>query len=150
MSEPLAPVDLVLVWHHHQPDYRRPSDGRSVLPWARLHAAKDYLDMALHLERHPGVRATFNLVPALLDQLEAAAGGAPDLLFDLLARAPEALTGEERAAVAARCTQVPARTAERWPAIRSLRERAARAGSAPAAGGASGPALDDRELLALE
>ena len=45
-------VDLVFIWHHHQPDYRRPRDGRAMLPWVRLHATKDYLDMALHLERH--------------------------------------------------------------------------------------------------
>ena len=72
MSEPLAPVDLVLLWHHHQPDYRRPADGVSLLPWARLHATKDYVDMARHVERHPGLRATFNLVPALVDQVEDA------------------------------------------------------------------------------
>jgi len=34
-------VDLVFLWHHHQPDYRHPRDGRSVLPWVRLHATKD-------------------------------------------------------------------------------------------------------------
>src|SRR5262245_44788346 len=111
MSEPLAPLDLVLIWHHHQPDYRRPSDGRSILPWARLHATKDYLDMARHLERHPGVRATFNFVPSLVDQLEGAEGG--DALFDLLARPVADLSAEERATVAWRCAQIPARTIER-------------------------------------
>ena len=78
MSEPLAPVDLVLLWHHHQPDYRRPADDVSLLPWARLHATKDYVDMARHVERHSGLRVTFNLVPSLLDQVEAAAEGGPE------------------------------------------------------------------------
>ncbi len=152
MDEPLAPVDLILLWHHHQPDYRRPGDGRSVLPWARLHAAKDYLDMARHLERHPGVRATFNLVPALLDQIEGAARGDPDELFDLLARPPAELSAADHAAVAWRCSQMPPRTGERWPAVRALRERAAGAGAASAAvvRGAAGAALGDRDLLALE
>ena len=63
MSETRAPVDVLLLWHHHQPDYRSPREGRSLLPWVQLHATKDYLDMALHLERHPKVRATFNFVP---------------------------------------------------------------------------------------
>lgn len=143
MSDATVPVDLVLVWHHHQPDYRRPSDGRSVLPWARLHASKDYLDMARHLERHASVRVTFNLVPALLDQIEGAARGEPDDLFDLLARPPAELTAEERAAVAWRCSMIPARTIETWPAIRPLREAAERARAA-------GAPLGDRELLALE
>ena len=152
MSESLAPVDLVLLWHHHQPDYRRPGDGRAVLPWARLHATKDYLDMARHVERHPGVRVTFNLVPALIDQIEGAARGEGDELFDQLARPPAELSGEERAAVAWRCTQIPARTVERWPAIRALLDRAVGSRTAPVAPArdGSGAALGDRDLLALE
>ena len=64
------PVDLVFLWHMHQPDYRDYSSGDFVLPWTYLHAIKDYTDMAYHLERHPKVRAVVNFVPVLLDQLE--------------------------------------------------------------------------------
>ena len=64
------PLDLVLVWHLHQPDYRDHASGEFVLPWVYLHAIKDYTDMAWHLERHPGMRAVINWVPVLLDQLE--------------------------------------------------------------------------------
>src|SRR6266581_8615732 len=95
-----APVDLIFLWHHHQPDYRSPRDGAALLPWTRLHATKDYLDMARRLERHPGVKAAFNFVPSLVDQLEAAAGGGPDALFDALALDPAELPPETRAAVA--------------------------------------------------
>ena len=63
-------VDLVFVWHMHQPDYRDYASGDFVLPWTYLHAIKDYTDMAYHLERHPKVRAVVNFVPILLDQLE--------------------------------------------------------------------------------
>jgi len=63
-------VDLVFLWHMHQPDYRDYSNGDFVLPWTYLHAIKDYTDMAYHLERHPKVRAVVNFVPILLDQLE--------------------------------------------------------------------------------
>jgi alpha-amylase/alpha-mannosidase (GH57 family) len=149
MSEPFAPVDLVLLWHHHQPDYRRPRDRRAVLPWARLHASKDYLDMARHLERHPGVRATFNLVPALVDQLEGAAAGDPDELFDLLARPLDSLTPEERVVVAWRCRQFPGRAVETWPAARAARDRAAPRGDSSGGAGAPG-GLGDRVLLELE
>ncbi len=63
-------LDLLLLWHMHQPDYRDRARGEPVLPWTYLHAIKDYTDMAAHLERHPGIRATVNFVPVLLDQLE--------------------------------------------------------------------------------
>ncbi len=67
-------LDLVFLWHMHQPDYRDHADGTRmgefVLPWVLLHAIKDYVDMAGHLERHPKVRAVVNFVPVLLDQIE--------------------------------------------------------------------------------
>ena len=63
-------VDLVFLWHMHQPDYRDYASGEFVLPWTYLHAIKDYTDMAYHLERHPKVRAVVNFVPILLDQLD--------------------------------------------------------------------------------
>ena len=63
-------VDLVFLWHMHQPDYRDYSNGDFVLPWTYLHAIKDYTDMAYHLEQHPNVHAVVNFVPILLDQIE--------------------------------------------------------------------------------
>lgn len=63
-------LDLVLLWHMHQPDYRDAGTGHYLLPWVYLHALKDYTDMAAHVERHPGIRCTFNFVPVLLEQLE--------------------------------------------------------------------------------
>ena len=63
-------LDLVFLWHMHQPDYRDHISGEFVLPWVYLHALKDYSDMAAHLERHPKIRAVVNFVPVLLDQIE--------------------------------------------------------------------------------
>jgi alpha-amylase/alpha-mannosidase (GH57 family) len=63
-------LDLVFLWHMHQPDYRDRRNGDFVLPWVYLHAIKDYADMAAHLERHPKVSAVVNFVPVLLDQIE--------------------------------------------------------------------------------
>lgn len=81
------PIRLVLVWHFHQPDYVDGTTGAPAMPWTRLHALKDYADMADHLERHPGIRATLNLVPTLIDQLEAlGAGTLPDDPFLAAAR----------------------------------------------------------------
>ena len=64
------PLNLVFLWHMHQPDYRDHRDGEFVLPWVYLHAIKDYSDMAAHLERHTYIHAVVNFVPVLLDQLE--------------------------------------------------------------------------------
>ena len=77
-------LDLVFLWHMHQPDYRdhgatavgagdtalKDTGGEFVLPWVYLHAMKDYADMAAHLERHPEIRCVVNFVPVLLDQIE--------------------------------------------------------------------------------
>ncbi len=69
-----ASLDLVFLWHMHQPDYRDHhsggDEGAFVLPWVYLHALKDYTDMAAHLERHPRIHAVVNFVPVLLDQIE--------------------------------------------------------------------------------
>jgi alpha-amylase/alpha-mannosidase (GH57 family) len=73
-----APVKLALVWHMHQPSYRDPATGRFSLPWTRLHATKDYRDMATALEEYPGVHVTFSLTPILFEQLDAVAAGASD------------------------------------------------------------------------
>ena len=63
-------LNLVLLWHMHQPDYRDYVTNEFVLPWVYLHAIKDYTDMAYHLEMHPNTKAVVNFVPVLLDQLE--------------------------------------------------------------------------------
>lgn len=64
-------VQLALVWHMHQPYYLDPDSGESVLPWVRLHALKDYWGMVALLDDCPGMRLTFNLVPALVEQVLA-------------------------------------------------------------------------------
>jgi len=63
-------LDLILLWHMHQPDYRDYTTNEFVLPWVYLHAIKDYTDMVYHLEMHPQTKAIINFVPVLLDQLE--------------------------------------------------------------------------------
>lgn len=63
-------INLVLCWHMHQPWYRQSQDGDYSLPWVYLHALKDYVDMAAHLEAHPGMRCVVNFTPVLLEQLD--------------------------------------------------------------------------------
>ncbi len=65
------PLQVVLCWHMHQPDYRHPTTGEWRLPWVYLHATKDYVDMAAHIEAVAGAKAVVNFSPVLLDQLAA-------------------------------------------------------------------------------
>ena len=55
----------------HQPFYEDLATREHILPWVRLHALKDYYGMVALLREFPDVKATFNLVPSLLVQLEA-------------------------------------------------------------------------------
>ena len=62
------------------------------MPWAWLHATKDYLEMAEHFERHPTMRGTINLVPSLVKQIEEyIAGDAHDRVLDLMTKDAETL-----------------------------------------------------------
>ena len=63
-------INVVLAWHMHQPEYRNLASGEYRLPWTYLHAIKDYVDMAAHLERYDDARAVVNFAPILLEQLE--------------------------------------------------------------------------------
>ncbi|HDK02712.1 MAG TPA: glycoside hydrolase, partial [Gammaproteobacteria bacterium] len=65
-----ARLKVVLCWHMHQPQYRDLVRGTYQLPWTYLHAIKDYVDMAAHLEAVPGARAVINFAPILLEQIE--------------------------------------------------------------------------------
>jgi alpha-amylase/alpha-mannosidase (GH57 family) len=65
-----ARLPVVLLWHMHQPQYRDALTGQYVLPWTYLHAIKDYVDMAAHLEAAPAARAVVNFTPVLIEQLE--------------------------------------------------------------------------------
>src|SRR5438045_2637685 len=62
-------LQVVLCSHMHQPQYRDLISGEYQLPWVYLHAIKDYVDMAAHLEAHPNARAVVNFAPILLEQI---------------------------------------------------------------------------------
>lgn len=57
MSEKLK---VVLLWHMHQPAYYDAATKVYQLPWTYLHAIKDYVDMAAHLEAIPQACAVIN------------------------------------------------------------------------------------------
>ncbi len=107
------PIDVVLYWHMHQPEYRDIRTGCYHQPWTYLHAIKDYVDMAAHLEAAPEARAVVNFTPTLLDQIDDYArqiGGYLDHGENLLDPMLEALvqpvlpvSREERLGLIKRC-----------------------------------------------
>ncbi len=54
----------------HQPFYREGVNHHYALPWAYLHAIKDYTDMANILDQVDGARSVVNFVPSLTAQIQ--------------------------------------------------------------------------------
>lgn len=91
------PLDVVIVWHMHQPYYKDPLKNEYALPWTYLHGIKDYFDMPAIIEDTPGAKAVFNLVPSLIEQLlEYASGGAVDPFLEKGKADPSALSLDDR------------------------------------------------------
>ena len=127
-------VNLVVLWHMHQPQYRDPETGRYVLPWTRLHALKDYWGMVDVLRDFPNFHATFNVVPSLGMQLEEYASGTfNEPWYSLAFKKAEDLTREDKTEILARAFQVNhERLMSRWPRFVELHEWAQPAGGAQA------------------
>lgn len=53
----------------HQPYYKNPFTNLFEMPWTFLHAIKDYYEMPWYLSNYPNIKATFNLVPSLIQQI---------------------------------------------------------------------------------
>ena len=91
------PLYVNLTWHQHQPLYYKDEDGVYTRPWVRVHATKDYLDMAEMVAQHPGMTATFNLTPSLIRQIDDfVEHGAKDLYWTLAEIPAGELTFEQK------------------------------------------------------
>src|SRR5947208_15704730 len=91
------PLSLLFLWHQHQPLYKDALSNRYELPWARLHATKDYYDMVALLDEFPSIKANVNLVPSLLSQLDDyGQGEARDEFLELTLKRSGDLTVEDR------------------------------------------------------
>jgi alpha-amylase/alpha-mannosidase (GH57 family) len=88
-------LSVCFLWHMHQPIYKSPFDENYLLPWVRLHAVKDYLDMALLIEAVPGMKAVINMVPSLLVQIQEYADGSAIDRFLLCSQKPADRLSEE-------------------------------------------------------
>jgi len=90
----MFPLRVAILWHFHQPDYR--SQGTAKLPWVRMHATKDYLDVAQIIGSYPSVRHTINVVPSLAAQIADTLMGVQDPVLALLRLPSDTLTPGQR------------------------------------------------------
>jgi alpha-amylase/alpha-mannosidase (GH57 family) len=118
-------VNVVLLWHMHQPQYRDPTTGRYIMPWTRLHALKDYWGMVKLAEEFPGVHMTFNVVPSLGAQIEEYARGKfHEPWFDVAFAPADSLTAAQKSGILERAFQVNHdNLMARWPRFVELHKR---------------------------
>jgi alpha-amylase/alpha-mannosidase (GH57 family) len=90
-----AKIKIAFLWHMHQPYYKDPYTRKMELPWVRLHGLKDYYGMVSILKDFPRVKATYNLVPSLLTQLEDYSRGERDIFQDIFSKDPGHMELEE-------------------------------------------------------
>ena len=77
-------LNIAFIWHFHQPVYQENFTDDFVMPWVRLHATKDYLDMLLRCEDHKKIKLNFNISATLLNSIEKYSKGINDLHSKLL------------------------------------------------------------------
>ena len=88
---------LAFMWHMHQPYYKDDISGEYKMPWVFLHAIKDYYELVRYIEKFSSIKATFNVVPSLLEQLrEYESGFVNDSLLSLIKKHVSVLTVEEK------------------------------------------------------
>jgi len=115
------PLYLAIIWHQHQPLYfKDPATGVYQKPWVRLHAAKDYVDMAAMLEQYPDIQVTFNLTPSLLRQLLDLESGAKDLYAVHTVIPAAALTDEQKDFIRNRFFDINPKIIARFPRYQEI------------------------------
>ena len=89
-------LNIAFIWHFHQPSYQSKYDSDFLLPWVRLHASKDYLDMLKRIDKFKNIKLNFNFSPVLLASLQKYAQGAKDLHLKLLIKDENELTPKDK------------------------------------------------------
>lgn len=89
-------LKIALLWHMHQPFYYDPLKGMFTMPWVRLHATKDYLDMLILCKDYERIKPIFNLTPSLILQIQMYLDGVPEFHIQLTLKDPKELTQLEK------------------------------------------------------
>lgn len=92
----LKKLNIAFIWHFHQPSYQNTPDGDFMLPWVRLHASKDYLDMLKKIDNFKNLKLNFNFSPVLLGSLQKYLNGIKDIHLKLLIKDENELNNEDK------------------------------------------------------
>ncbi|MEM2703148.1 MAG: glucodextranase DOMON-like domain-containing protein [Candidatus Bathyarchaeia archaeon] len=93
------PLNLVIIWHFHQPFYFDPARGLYILPWVRIHSVSNYYKMAKIVSKYPQIKVTFTFTGSLLMQLnEYISNNATDIREEISIKIArnESLTVDEK------------------------------------------------------
>jgi len=152
VAAPEDAIYLAIIWHQHQPVYYQdPETGIYEKPWVRVHASKDYVDMAAMLEDYPDIHVTFNLTPSLLRQIaDFVDNGARDLYWVHTDIPAEDLTEEQMRFILRYFFDINPRIIARFPRYVELQAQRPSNEDAVAAAVAGGwTAQDFRDLQVL-
>ncbi|HZY43995.1 MAG TPA: glucodextranase DOMON-like domain-containing protein, partial [Anaerolineae bacterium] len=123
------PLYLSIVWHHHQPlYYQDPATGIYTRPWVRVHATKDYFDMASTVAKYPNVHVTFNLTPVLIRQLDDFAAGAKDIYWTTAEKPADQLSDDDKRFILQRFFDTNPKIVARFPRYQALADKRKSAG----------------------
>ena len=89
-------LNIAFIWHFHQPVYQENFDSDFLMPWTRLHATKDYLDMLYRVDDFENLKLNFNISPVLLDSIEKYINGHHDIHSRLLISDIETLDEQDK------------------------------------------------------
>jgi len=96
-TEKNQPLNVAIIWHHHQPLYKIPGSNEYMMPWVRAHGVNDYPYMADLVDKYlEKGSVTFNIVPSLLLQIQDYLKGATDEYQRLSLKEEDKLTKEEK------------------------------------------------------
>ena len=111
-----------LIWHQHQPLYPKDQSGVVTRPWVRVHATKDYFDMAAMIGEYEDLNVSINLTPVLLLQLEDIIDGARDSYWVATEIPADELTAADEDFLISRFFDINPRIIERFPRYVELRD----------------------------
>jgi alpha-amylase/alpha-mannosidase (GH57 family) len=112
---------VAILWHQHQPVYfKNPETGIYERPWVRVHATKDYVDMAAIIQQYPKIHATFNITPSLIRQLDDISNGAKDLYWVHAEIRADDLTDEQKQFILDRFFDINPSIIARFPRYQEL------------------------------
>jgi alpha-amylase/alpha-mannosidase (GH57 family) len=82
-------LGIIIIWHYHQPYYRDPMrENFLLMPWVRMHSAKNYYRMAEIVSLYPDIHVTFDFSGSLMQQIEDYVGHNATDLRENLSKVP--------------------------------------------------------------